>query len=358
MDTKQIIEEVLDNDPSLKNETQKLEAIVDFLSLQNPEIKPSPEFREKLAHKLTTIAEFRQIQPKSKMNFLIALKPLFLWVLGIFVIMQMNNYLSLQDTHISEGLKIPTNEKQLLSGDEWETRAIIVSPQNTDTSWEEDVSYEEGVSVGIFDMFEGSQWGEKSINATLPETKKEEKTQASDVDVVQEVTPQQNTQEVSVENDEVNTTVPEESSINESQAWENSKNDVSENGASANTENWVKREDATWKDSTILEDSEIEVNTVQFAETEDYDDNFTDSSVLSNDMDMPEETLSKKGSYYSCSGTTLIIEDSIDQRKIIKSYCDSMWWEIVNDSNVEYYQCKLNVKKQVWIEYIERDLCE
>jgi hypothetical protein len=74
--------------------------------------------------------------------------------------------------------------------------------------------------------------------------------------------------------------------------------------------------------------------------------------------DFGASTSSTTDKYYQCEWPYLVHHDSVHLRKIIKQYCDENGGNVLADPNIENYKCQLNELKKVWIDYIERDLCQ
>ena len=77
--TKKILDELYEISPSLKNE-KNLKSLIVFMQHHKPNVKPSKAFKNQLWKKITTIADFKQIQPKQKFNPMVFLTPIFLMV--------------------------------------------------------------------------------------------------------------------------------------------------------------------------------------------------------------------------------------------------------------------------------------
>ena len=74
---KDILEEILENNPELKKDKKKLEKIILFLEKNNPEIIISKDFKNNLKSRLNNIIKFNEINKKRKVNFF--------WFLNYFV---------------------------------------------------------------------------------------------------------------------------------------------------------------------------------------------------------------------------------------------------------------------------------
>jgi len=66
---KDILEEILENNPELKKDKKKLEKIILFLEKNNPEIIISKDFKNNLKSRLNNIIKFNEINKKRKVNF-------------------------------------------------------------------------------------------------------------------------------------------------------------------------------------------------------------------------------------------------------------------------------------------------
>ena len=100
------------------------------------------------------------------------------------------------------------------------------------------------------------------------------------------------------------------------------------------------------------------------SETNVTEQDITSESIQNTEKSITTEEISQDDSweeeeYYTCENWKIVIEDSIEQRKIIKSYCDSVWGEIMNGwGNIKYYLCELDSGEEIGLEYIEDKLCE
>ena len=339
---KKILEELYDLDPSLKLEEEKTEKLVDFLALNNPNITAPKAFKTRLWHKLTTIWEFKQIQPKRKYSFMFFMRPLFILVVWVFILAQFKNYLSLK-------------EVQMRTSPGPQNLEMFVSEGGDSTAWisEDEILIEElpKIAAKIIVDTESTQSAESVWNTNI----------ASDQISLNNET--QNSEQIIIEkkpsndsNLESTELIPEKQIILDQneiiEEWDTNTSEESllssTLGTSPSDQNEII-EELSWNISSATD--------------QDTWQSLSISKILSDDEDDISDDVSWKTSsdkeYYTCENWKIAIEDSIAQRRIIKSYCDSVWGDIINNwGNIKYYLCSLLNQEEVWIEYIAEQLCE
>ncbi len=429
--TKKILDELYEIDPNFKTQAKSLKSLVVFLEHHNPQVQASKEFKNKLKNKLNTIWEFKQIQPKSKMNFMGIIRPLFLTIFWVFVLLQFHNFLSIKHAELvatrallsekqeesvfvwSDDVSEPSDINILWDLNEEENIEDPDTLSNTENTTEQvdDDTNEDRVDEPAVSQAsqEASSVSSTTESRVTPQESSEQlqQTQTQDIesfdsqaqqseDIPQdqstlsdqeqssaldnaEQSSEQNTQEsqnvstMTVEDDESAPSPEQEapttvsnteeasttSSSNKQEQAENTEDnaDMQESSTTVRTvfssERWgwdsemtnSASTDTTKQDDQVDEDKESSPNTSW--------DQADDANEETNTSDS-QETQAKRTDYYRCDAGKIQYIDEVDKRRIIKTYCSEKWWEY----NRETYECMINVKKWVSIDYIERDLCQ
>ena len=133
--TKKILEELYEISPSLKSE-KGLKSLVVFMQHHEPKVKPSKEFKSKLSKKLTTIVDFKQIQPKQKFNVMTYLTPVALMAFGIFVMIQFYNFVSIDQVDMrtlpspnSQEFIIDDVSSEIEEADQWRVDGSVIDEE-------------------------------------------------------------------------------------------------------------------------------------------------------------------------------------------------------------------------------------
>lgn len=359
--TKKILEELYEISPSLKWDEEKLKNLIVFLEQHNPKVVVSKQFREKLWRKLTTIWEFKQIQPKTKWSFMSIMRPLFLMVFWVFALLQFQNFLSMdqvdmknlppqnvqdftiepkEDSIKSEDLVLEESKssEQSIENIIWEIAEDKEQPQNT---WDSILSDETETQESIVNT---SETAEKKSSKKIENNEK-------DSSELSPWTIDQSEKQNEEPSKLIWTDVSEVSDVTPPDLW--NELDLMPSNDPISSPSEIQMSEWLWEDNSLLDQIPTTVNEEPMVN--DVDESFQSDVMDFAAFDNSDTTF---GDYYSCTNGKIDIEDSVHQRKIIKAYCEVHWGEILNDKNIEYYLCKLQQRQEVGIDYIERDLCQ
>ena len=295
-------------------------------------------------------------------------RPLFVLVVWVFVLAQFKNYLSLKEINMKTSLEIQKLET-LISDDEnsnfwileegiqtdWllenEQEVIIETnwEQSTESLWDADISSSDVLTTDISKINNNTVSEPKDIQKPLSDSMK-----SSEQNLDNQITIEENDDSQEVQEDTM--IIPESSELDTGTETQESQ------------DSW-EPSSAPTVSSTDENDSSETVSSDEWSwDTSPEEDQSTDTTSRSSTMtpsdenDTPEETSwddSSEEEYYTCENWKIVVEDSIAQRRIIKSYCDNVWGEITNSwGNIKYYLCILPNSEEVWIEYIGEQLCE
>lgn len=398
--TKKILEELYEVSPSLKWDEEKLAALISMLEQYNPDVKMSPKFKSKLLKKLTTIGEFKQIQPKQKFNAITFMRPLFFMVFWVFLILQFQNFLHMNEENISK-IHTDHSEEFQIGPSEWS--------EPNDTQDESDANIENQTANEVDDDSSSSRWEDSEKSATenssndsneqsqdrSSSVKETQSTPSSEKEIVKDdimTTPKlwssdeaQNTVN-EVENSSTNQdsrsdtsqrSTPKETTSDDWTDWAQAEQDLETQNTDSPTNTTPQAEIKPLDDSNSEAASDSEINPQSDIYSEN--DTNTDTEEVETSAETPIEgnamqaeedmhwdssadfgasTSSTTDKYYQCEWPYLVHHDSVHLRKIIKQYCDENGGNVLADPNIENYKCQLNELKKVWIDYIERDLCQ
>lgn len=365
--TKKILEELYEISPSLKNE-EGLKSLVIFMQHHTPNVKPSKDFKKQLSKKITTIADFKQIQPKPKFNPMTFVTPIFLMIFGVFAMMQFYNYVSFDQVDVRT---LPSPDSQEFVIDD-----ILDSTESwTGGSIEDQISSEETEDIIIEDVTdeliesnsaENTIWEKETLTPQQTETFQDEVVPNS-----------QNSEQQEANTWEENTTWEIDTLSEENQTEQNQEplqtETFSDPEQDTNNDSFESEENnsPSWATQDSSRSAPISSEPVQSSDSEEIKQEEAPSEETnvsreqdSETQDTPKDTWASQSNteeaqrvewdYYTCTGSEIDYIDETDMKRIIKTYCNQNGGEF----QVDEWVCKLNAKQRIWIEYIQRDLCE
>jgi hypothetical protein len=258
------------------------------------------------------------------------MRPLFILVVWVFILAQFKNYLNLKELQVRSSLE-PQNLEMLISNNSdsttWQSEEQLLMKE----SWKTE-------SQIIVDT-EPTQLSESiwNTNITSDQNSANNETQNSEQTII-EKTPSEDSDLESTERIPENQIILDQNEITDE--W-----DTGTSLESVSSEKLLSTSDPSPPDNS---DSSEELS-------------WNISSATDQDTwELPSVSkMSSDEKYYTCEKWKIVIDDSIAQRRMIKSYCDNVLGEIVNGWwNIKYYLCTLPNKKEVWIEYIAEQLCK
>lgn len=286
-------------------------------------------------------------------------RPLFLMIFWLFALSQFHNFLALNSIDVNE---LPSQNRQ----------EFMIEPSR-DWASQTNEKEELGDIVSTWESTSVGDWNDSAQTET-PTSLQEEITRTIEAQENSQLDIQTSQSPVSqnIENSWFENEVVDENTIEliepQAQLWGDSETESINTWAESLQiiSNLTESSDATVPNPLPIEpqfDAQVESSVIP------ADDSLWIEPALSEDNALQNieaiDTFSQtsvptiaSGDYYTCMDWSLNVEDSRDQRNIIKAYCEEVWWELLPDPNINYYLCQLNRKKEVGIEYIWRDLCE
>lgn len=402
--TQDILDELYKIDPSLKSE-KNLKSLIVFLEHHNPQVVPSKRFKDALKKKLITIWEFKQIQPKTKLNLKTIIRPLSLLAIWVFALFQFQNFLNFKSM---DQIDVRTLWWQDMQEFSIENDELL-----TDENWGEydEIISDEELLLKAKNVFEENEKKQERLDRLNEERLKEEalKQEALNSQIEdkknEDIEKQEQSEEPSDEQEIILSNITTET-VEKNIDWEPTESIGSPESSEVtewDIENniWVISEDITedsWTQESVTETEEnigwssewwVELDTLpvwtsSFTTSDEssssswsgiessVSDTFVDDSIWADEdtsvsdlnetpitqsetvPEVPVPSVSTSSLYYNCDWEKLSYLDENDMKRVIKMYCSKKWGEY----DIENSVCMLNPKKWVWIDYIERDLCQ
>lgn len=325
-ETKKILEELYEISPELKSE-KGLKSFITFLENHNPKIHPSKKFKETLRKKLTTIWEFKQIQTSSKSNFTQIIRPICFGVFGIFILFQFHNFLSLDSKNRVTNTAV--HEENIVMSEDLNEWKIEIATLSGNLRVDENKNQEENL-----ENFQNNEnwWVPNNQWEWILGNKNDDKLSDFSQNSINKK------QDISaIDNSEILSQA--KMILKEQEEKQALLENLIEEREQADSENQAAFE----KDKMIYEENKK----IESSSTSTWWDDQEDEVWY-------EDKRSFEENYFVCEGEKLSYIDEEDMKRIIKMYCQNKWWNY----DIEKYICKLNPKKWVWIDYIQRDLCQ